>query len=51
VPPVMSAALVSLLEVVAGQRVLLRSVPEAVVVPAEGGFSVVSGGGSAALRL
>jgi hypothetical protein len=49
VPPVMSAALVSLLVVVAGRHALLRSVPEAAVIPAEGGFSVVLGGGSAAL--
>jgi hypothetical protein len=49
VPPVMSAALVSLLVVVAGRRALLRFVPEVAVVPAEGVFSVVSGGGSAAL--
>jgi hypothetical protein len=49
VPPVMSAALVSLLVVVAGRCALLRSVPEAAVVPTQGGFSVVSGGGSTAL--
>jgi hypothetical protein len=43
----MPAASVSLLVVVAGRRALLCSVPEAAVVPAEGGFSVVSGGSAA----
>jgi hypothetical protein len=35
--------------VAAGRRAILRSVLEVAVVPAEGGFSVVSGGRSAAL--
>jgi hypothetical protein len=51
VPPVMPAVSVSLLVVVTGRRALLRSVPEAAAVPAEGGFSVISGGGSAALAV
>jgi hypothetical protein len=46
-PPVMSAASVSLLMVGAGWHTLLRSGPEAAMVPAEGGCGVGSGGGSA----
>jgi hypothetical protein len=44
VPPVVSAASVSLLVVGAGWRNLLRSCPEAAMVPAEGGCSVAPGG-------
>jgi hypothetical protein len=47
VPPVMSAASVSLLVVGAGWSTLLRSCPETAMVPAEGGCGVASGGGSA----
>jgi hypothetical protein len=47
VPPVVSAASVSLLVVGAGWRTLLRFCPEAAMVPAEGGCGVASGGGSA----
>jgi hypothetical protein len=45
--PLVSAASVSLLMVGAGWRTLLRSCSEAVMVPAEGGCGVASGGGSA----
>jgi hypothetical protein len=44
---VISAVSVSLLVVGAGWRTLLRSCHEAVMVPAEGGCGVASGGGSA----
>jgi hypothetical protein len=44
---VVSAASVVLLVVGAGGRTLLRSCPEAAMVPAEGGCGVASGGGSA----
>jgi hypothetical protein len=47
VPPVMSAASVSLLVVGTGWSTLLRSCPEASMVPAEGGCDVASGGRSA----
>jgi hypothetical protein len=47
VPPLMSAALVSLLVVGAGWSKLLHSGSEAATVPAEGGCSIISGGGSA----
>jgi hypothetical protein len=43
----MFAASVSLLVVGAGWRTLLRTCPEAVMVPAEGGSGVASRGGSA----
>jgi hypothetical protein len=49
VPPVMPATLVSLLVVGAGWCALLRCGSETVVVPAEGGCFVISGGGSAVL--
>jgi hypothetical protein len=47
VPRVVSAASVFLLVVGAGWRALLRSCPEAAMVPAEGGCGVASGEGSA----
>jgi hypothetical protein len=49
VPPVMSAVLVCLVVVDAGQCTLLCSGSETVVVPPESGCCVVSGGGSAVL--
>jgi hypothetical protein len=47
VPPVVSAASVSLLLVGAGRRALPCSVSEAAMVPTEGGLSAASGRGSA----
>jgi hypothetical protein len=47
VPPLMSAALASLLAVGAGRSILLRSGSEAVMVTAEGACSIISEGGSA----
>jgi hypothetical protein len=47
VPPVMSAASVSLLVVGVGRSTLLRCDSEAAMVPAEGGCGVASGKGSA----
>jgi hypothetical protein len=49
VPPLISAALVSLLVVGAGLSIFLRQGSETEVVPAEAGYSFISGGGSAAL--
>jgi hypothetical protein len=46
VPPLMLAALVSLLAIAAGWSTLLPSGSEAALVPAECGCSVISGGGS-----
>jgi hypothetical protein len=48
VPPLMSAALFSLLALVAGRSTLLCSGSKAAMILAEDGCSVFSGGGSAA---
>jgi hypothetical protein len=45
--PLMSTALVSLLAVGAGLSTLLRPGSVAAMVPAEGGWTIISGGGSA----